>query len=90
MEELGVIYPGKERAEEGHIKTSYKINYVNKQTPSQPGISTTWQGVWAVGRATDSFKIVSCPLRFLKDSLLLGNTSYGYAKSVLMSPNTTH
>lgn len=90
MEELGVIYPGKGRAEEGHIKTSYQINYVNKQTPSWPGISTIWQGEWVLRGVTSSFKIISCLLRFLRGSLLLGNTSYGYAKSVLMSPDTTH
>lgn len=48
MEDLGVIYRGKERAEEGHTKTSYQINYVNKQTSSWPGISTIWQGEWVL------------------------------------------
>lgn len=88
MEELGIIYPVKERAEKGQIKTSYQINYVNKQTPSWPGISTIWQeeGYWGALVLTS---LVVCT-DFWRGVLWQGNASGGYAKAIDISPDSTH
>lgn len=74
MEELGIIYPGKEKAEKGQIKTSYQINYVNKQPPSWPGISTIWQDEWVLGGGgvPGSFNIISRLYRFLEGCVVAG------------------
>lgn len=71
MEELGIIYPGKGKAEKRQIKTSYQINYVNKQTPSWPGISTIWQEEWVLsGGVPGSFNIISRLYRFLEGCIV--------------------